>query len=201
MVTAPDGYIVSEELGFRRIRLIARPPTWFNLVLLAWFVPWTVATTHLWASLFGIVEPMRTEGSLLGTAIGFSFFWSAAFLFIAFINFYVIETRIYSDRMEDRLGLPGLVLATTIEKDRLSKLVVIKHNAYKDELGEQHEDRWELCIVGKTKRELVLLGAFSILTWTPKKERWTIEKAKKPEELEWRSSVIAEWSGKTLQAN
>jgi hypothetical protein len=201
MVTAPNGYRVSEERGFCRIRLIARPPTWFNLFLLAWFVPWTVATSHLWASLFGIVEPMQTEGSLLGTAIGFLFFWSAAFLIIAFVNFYVIETRIYSDRMEDRLGLPGLVLATTIEKESLLKLIVIKQNAYKDELGEQHEDRWELCIVGKTKRELVLIGSFAIMTWTPKKERWTIEKALRPEELEWRSSMIAEWSGKTLQAS
>ena len=201
MVTAPDGYRVSEELGFCRIQLIARPPIWFNLLLLAWFVPWTVATAHLWASLFGIVEPMQTEGSLLGTSIGFSFFWFAVFLVIAFINFYVIETRIYSERMEDQLGLPGLVLATTIEKDLLLKLVIIKRNAYKDELGEQHEDRWDLCIVGKTKRELVLLGAFAILNWTPKKERWTIEKAKKPEELEWRASLIAKWSGKTLQAS
>ena len=202
MVAAPDGYRVYEELGFCRIQMIARPPIWFNLLLLAWFIPWTAATPHLWASFFGFVQPMeiRKNGSLLGTAIGFSLFWLAWFLIIAFINFYVIETRMYSDRMEDRLGLPGFVLATTIEKDCLSELVVIKRNAFKDELGKQHEDRWELCAVGKTKREL-LLGAFSIMTWTPRKKRWTIVKAEKPEELEWMSSMIAEWSGKTLQAS
>lgn len=199
MSTAPDYYRISQLAGLYRIQTIARPTIWVNFFLLAWLIPWTGFTAYLWGSWFGIVEPMDSGGESLAGAIAFSFFWLVVFPIVAFINFYIIETRMYSDHMEKRFGLPGIILKTTVEKRCVRQIVISKQNDYVDELGEKHKGRWELCIDGQTARELVVLGAFTIASWTPKQAQWTIDWAWTPDELQWLGALVARWANKTLQ--
>ena len=196
-----DPYRVSQSPNLTRIQTVIRPPIWVNLFLIVWFISWTGFTVHLYASYFGYVEPMNVEGTLLGTALGFSFFWLMAFAVIVLLNFNVMETRLSKRHLEARTGIPGLVSKTTIGKDSIENILIVKQHASSDDSGEPAKDQWELCIDGEIAKEIVALGAFALMSASPKKTRFTICTACTLAEVEWFAAVVTNWSGKPLQVN
>jgi hypothetical protein len=126
LLIPPASYRIAQSPGLYRIQQLGRPPIWLNTFLFAWFNPWTEFTMRLYASYFGFVEPMDVEGSLLVTTLGFSFFWLMAFLVIVLSNFYVLETRFYKNQLEDRSGVLGLVLKTTVDKASIGNVLIVK---------------------------------------------------------------------------
>ena len=199
LLIAPDRYRISQSFGLHRIQTVARPPIWLNMFLFAWFIPWTGFTMHLCASYFDFIEPMDFEGSLFGNMLGFSFFWLIAFLVIVFINFYVMETRFNKNQLENRFGVPGFVLKTTIDKSSIENVVIVKRNAYVDDSGERNEARWELCIDGKIGKTLVVLGVVTLTPWSPTTTRFTVDSAWTVAELQWFAFIVTNWSGKAIQ--
>lgn len=199
MVDTPSHIRISQTPDSYRIRTVGRPPIWVNLFLLVWFIPWTGFTIHLYASYFGIVEPMNVKGSLLGTAVGFSFFWLMAFLIIALLNFCVMETRLCKNHLEDRFGLLGLLRKTTLDRASIESIRIVKRAAFVDDSGDLNEARWELCIDGRIEKTLVLFGSIELKSWSPRTNHYTIESGWKVADLEWFATQLTNWSGKTIQ--
>jgi len=199
LVDTPSHFRISQTPDSYCIRTVGRPPIWVNLFLHAWFIPWTGFTIHLYASYFGIAEPMNVEGSLLGTAVGFSFFWLMAFLIIALLNFCVMETRLYKNHLEHRFGLLGLLRKTTLDRASIESIRIVKQAAFVDDSGDLNEARWELCIDGRIEKALVLFGSIELKSWSPKTNHYTIKSGWKVADLEWFATLLTNWSGKTLQ--
>jgi len=196
---APENYRVSQDRGALRIRTILHPPILLNLFLIIWIIPWTCYTTYLYGVCLGFFEPLDEGRSALGQAIAFSFFWCMVFVILLFVNFVVMEWRLYATCFEERFGLPGLVLQAIISEESIDRVAITKRTTHGDDNSGPQVDSWTLCIYGAIERKIVLLGAYTLVSWTSKTTHWVVETEWKVEKLLWLGTVLMKWCGKPLQ--